>query len=541
MTATRVLYTLFLICLTVFPGKPVLADSEAATELFNKANEEQIEGNWDLALSLFQELIDRFPESIYSDDAEFRIGYCLEQKGGHNLEAFLAYERLITSYPNSPWVDDAQIHKLSVAETLVGEGNKAYQEYLVEQMESEEEGIRYRAILIVGRLGDERAIPYLKKIQEHATFGKQAASLIEQLESGTYEPPATTMKQKRGLTFDATRERPERETEPEEDEKYGFLFTPTRDYRHYRMMLRDDNQWTRDELIDFGMWTILSVDEFQEYSSYSGYDRSEWLRKYWKRRDPTPTTEENEAWLEFEKRVLEARAQFGQLWNAKHLKYLRDQHNRAGWPNAPWDARGELFIKYGEPDFISFSDFNVMEWTYYRLGVDFLVSLYMTNIYGNAIEPGPLSISNHGDRIFWFESTYEYGKDYIYKHNYGANPLDDVEVNIFSDPVENDSTLLITYTFPAKQLSSPFFSKKATFTESWIVLDEDMKPYRQDEIIREINKKEINEITGKITLNVPPGNYLIALRLKDNHSDKLGIFIETMEVSKEQQRPSASE
>jgi GWxTD domain-containing protein len=60
--------------------------------------------------------------------------------------------------------------------------------------------------------------------------------------------------------------------------------------------------------------------------------RAEWLRRYWRLRDPTPTTPENERRAEHERRVAHARREFA-------------------WKEPPhWDERGSIFIAFGAPD-----------------------------------------------------------------------------------------------------------------------------------------------------------------------------------------------
>ncbi|UCE02888.1 MAG: GWxTD domain-containing protein [Candidatus Latescibacterota bacterium] len=62
--------------------------------------------------------------------------------------------------------------------------------------------------------------------------------------------------------------------------------------------------------------------------------RQEWLRRYWRLRDPTPTTPENERRREHERRVAKSRRDFA-------------------WKESPgWDARGGILITFGEPDSI---------------------------------------------------------------------------------------------------------------------------------------------------------------------------------------------
>jgi GWxTD domain-containing protein len=85
--------------------------------------------------------------------------------------------------------------------------------------------------------------------------------------------------------------------------------------------------------VDPGLALILSEEERNEYSKLDYKDREVWLRRFWKRSDPTPTTEVNEWEQEYRRRVLVARTRFGS-------------------GNSPgWDSRGEIYIRFGEPDY----------------------------------------------------------------------------------------------------------------------------------------------------------------------------------------------
>lgn len=79
-----------------------------------------------------------------------------------------------------------------------------------------------------------------------------------------------------------------------------------------------------EPLLDIGL-----RDQFLGLSSDSL--RGEWMRRYWVLRDPTPTTPENERWLEHQQRVSTARQQFGTRGSTS------------------FDDRGRFFILYGQP------------------------------------------------------------------------------------------------------------------------------------------------------------------------------------------------
>lgn len=64
-------------------------------------------------------------------------------------------------------------------------------------------------------------------------------------------------------------------------------------------------------------------------------ERAHWIDTFWKQRDPTPTTDKNEMEIEHNIRVRLAR------------QYYRSKK----WPG--WDKRGEVFVRYGPPDYRS--------------------------------------------------------------------------------------------------------------------------------------------------------------------------------------------
>ena len=82
-----------------------------------------------------------------------------------------------------------------------------------------------------------------------------------------------------------------------------------------------------------GLQCLLSPELQIQFLGLSSDElRAEWIRRYWKFRDPTPTTPENERRFVHERRVHEARERFE-------------------WKEPPgWDDRGAVWIQFGEPD-----------------------------------------------------------------------------------------------------------------------------------------------------------------------------------------------
>lgn len=81
---------------------------------------------------------------------------------------------------------------------------------------------------------------------------------------------------------------------------------------------------------------MLGETETDALLAMSGPDRSAYSRKFWSLADPDPTTELNEALVEYHARVAHALLVFSDTWNQR------------------WDMRAALCVRYGTPRHVSF-------------------------------------------------------------------------------------------------------------------------------------------------------------------------------------------
>jgi len=81
---------------------------------------------------------------------------------------------------------------------------------------------------------------------------------------------------------------------------------------------------------------IASSRDIEQLEQLDDNGKKEFLRRYWKAKDPDPSTPENEALLEHARRYKTADIRFG-------------EKNRGGMKGSLTD-RGRLYIKYGEPN-----------------------------------------------------------------------------------------------------------------------------------------------------------------------------------------------
>lgn len=83
-----------------------------------------------------------------------------------------------------------------------------------------------------------------------------------------------------------------------------------------------------------GLQYVLNPHQTKQFLTlHSDQQCIEWIERFWKQRDPTPTTPENEMEIEHNIRV----------------KLSRQFYESKKWPG--WDKRGEVFIRYGPPNY----------------------------------------------------------------------------------------------------------------------------------------------------------------------------------------------
>jgi hypothetical protein len=519
-------------------------DPDDIRDAYQEAKMKCIERNWTEAISSFEELLEKYPGNKYEDDAIFWIGYSLEKLPDKRQESFDTYSRLVNNHPNSSW------------------GQDVYKDFLYQQLNKEQKEIQFRSAIALGRIGDKKALPVLEKMKNDEDYGNLAKDLIEVLT--TEKIPAddesikTDDQKKLDLVFNKDK------TKSEKNQLSGIMVFDTDRYAQYRSMLRKDDDWSKEELTNFALWHILDTDEFDEFANLaSEYDKSEWRRKYWKRKDPTPTTSENEFEAEFKQRIDYARTHFASFWNYMSFKYLPDQHLRLGWPHAPWDARGELFIKYGEPDFRSVQGWHTEIWIYDRYGVDFLVKQYMTNIFGNAIAAGELSYRTYGTaggriRDFdqsnpfssaqrltsslwnsvnsYVQANFIFNQEMRYSYNYNANPIEEFELLFDQTAGEEKEKWKINFRYQLPvdefELISQSGGLEVRYREVYCILDEDLREVAKGEIVRRVGNIPDDDFKFEesILLNLPVGQYILHIRIEDQNADNLGIFSHKFEV-----------
>jgi tol-pal system protein YbgF len=112
---------------TPTPTPPPAGPAPAPRELYSQAYADFARGNYDLAVQGFAEYIRNYPDTDFTDNAQYWIGECLYGKKMY-AEGIEAWNTLFKDYPASDKVPDARVKKGMALERL-GRKSQALVEY----------------------------------------------------------------------------------------------------------------------------------------------------------------------------------------------------------------------------------------------------------------------------------------------------------------------------------------------------------------------------------------------------------------------------
>jgi GWxTD domain-containing protein len=298
------------------------------------------------------------------------------------------------------------------------------------------------------------------------------------------------------------------------------------------------------------MRALLGPVEFAEYITLTDtLEASEWLRRFWVRHDPTPTTPINEFHDEHEQRVYHAIYLFG----------------LAGTGGPPWDERGEVYIRYGRPDERLIRHAGIDDDD--RRGRKRPSSGFFRDDFGTALNDRGLTTEvwtfYRWNETFQFEDRHGFGQfemvpvtdpyserqdvaefyatrlsavdlqPAIHFHEYGRNLIDYALDVVRFQGDSSQWRIDVNLGYPLSELSRGPDS-------NWISI-------RRTIIIRNENEEEVYAEGGRIhrlvgrssshrlmveqkLIELPPGRYTLAVTIEDMYSEKTGTYVKTFRL-----------
>lgn len=300
----------------------------------------------------------------------------------------------------------------------------------------------------------------------------------------------------------------------------------------------------------FELAAVSSQKTADEYAALAdSTDREMFWQKFWKEKDPTPTTQGNERYQEHLRRVAYADSFFPQLINF-------------------WDDRGRIYIKYGEPDhrevnpmgdalygsdpFAATDDIDTRledeqltirrtsgtygweRWTYGQLAQTFSflqrdVGYFLVRDLEAAKSGGYQSTIKSLQAVDVPMPTLgDTMPSDIYRHDYGQPLNFPFDLARFAAP--GKAEVWLSYSVPLGMIDYDTADGRGLLNRSIVIFDERMAEVGRDEKVltpqasgdqRENRQAQLVDL-AKFYLS--PGGYSLAISLTDLNSGKTGIY-----------------
>jgi GWxTD domain-containing protein len=281
-----------------------------------------------------------------------------------------------------------------------------------------------------------------------------------------------------------------------------------------------------DRITYYGLKKVASKEELDEYLHLSSEEREEWLRIFWKKKDPTPATPENEFLEEHNRRVSYC------LVNFYSYSFLK-----------PWDERGDVYIVYGEPDEKEmlgpspgsmdqreeWRKINTEVWCYYRHNLN--LQFYDEDCTGDyrLVPYSNLPGRSQPLQVFHAEMAQKlYFQKEIYFHDYGGERLD-YALNVVKFRQGDNYSMDVNIGLPLRDMGlGGMGESQISFFERMVILDDSLREVVLDSqtVVSDLEKPVRKNLlfVDQRCFNLTPGRYTLAVEIRDLNTQKIGIY-----------------
>src|SRR5512143_611803 len=145
----------------VFAAPPFSWSVEAVAgardqEMFNQGKIAIFDKNYDGARTIFQRVINEFPQSPLVAQAYYFIARCYQFQGKEK-EALQSYDLFLQKYPNEPFLPgEARTAVVELSASLMEKGDPAYRNRIISSLSDPRKEVRYFAAIRCSRLKDSQ-------------------------------------------------------------------------------------------------------------------------------------------------------------------------------------------------------------------------------------------------------------------------------------------------------------------------------------------------------------------------------------------------
>lgn len=307
---------------------------------------------------------------------------------------------------------------------------------------------------------------------------------------------------------------------------------------------------------DAALKALLGEDAYFEYVTITDTtEAADWLRKFWIKHDPTPTTPKNEFEEEHQRRVY-------------HAIYFFGSPSKGG---PPWDDRGEVYIRYGEPNERRIIQHGLDD----DLGSRYDRQRTRRNTFGGDAIDEVLTDGNSATEVwtyYRYNQTFQFNDDQgwgffkmvpvsdpefqrqdlsefyqsklsavdlqpaIYYHEYGKNLIDYALDVVRFHSNDNEWTVDVNLGYPLSELGRGPDSASISLRRTIIIRDQDQAEVYGEvgvisRVIDSVRTRHRLMVEQKV-VNLESGDYTLAVTIEDLFSGKTGTYTKNIQLPK---------
>lgn len=134
--------------------------------------------SWEKALTALETFLQKYPESVYDDDAGYWHCYVLEQLGEDPEQSYDCYEEFLEEHRDSNWIKSAKSRMIILSKKLATLGKEDYADETESLEENGDTDIAVTAIYALGNLDSEKTLDKLLNIYKRKESNKIREAVI---------------------------------------------------------------------------------------------------------------------------------------------------------------------------------------------------------------------------------------------------------------------------------------------------------------------------------------------------------------------------
>jgi HEAT repeat protein len=165
-----------------------MTPQEESGKAYREAYKLVLEEKWADAIKSLENLVQRFPESAWADDAHFWLCYARERTDSSPEKSFECYDKFVQGRPKSEWANDAKMNMVRVGRQLAKAGKPQYEEKIKALRDVGDSEIESAVLIALLDMGDDASLATVIARLDHISNEEVRSKVVRMLGDHSTSP-----------------------------------------------------------------------------------------------------------------------------------------------------------------------------------------------------------------------------------------------------------------------------------------------------------------------------------------------------------------